>query len=570
MDYKINNKVIRLPQYSQLTRTEKHNLKGSSISSPQDNRLSSSYFPSVHGLGRSSQGDESVRHSAAEGRLSEKNIPPPGFSFASMCIHPDPSQLKDSADPKWMPSASSPTIWPVQAKLAINRPGDRYEQEADSVAEQVMRKPEPRIVNRSEMEQPPHIQRSCPKCKKKVSELRQDEKDRLHMKPVSGASSTRSAAQAMPSPILPIVHEVLLSPGKPLDPAMRAFMEPRFGHDFSNVRVHTDARAAESARALNASAFTVANDLAFNTDRYSPGTAQGRRLLAHELTHVLQQSVAERDKIGSNPELSPENQADALGIQSEISEYFHIDSLIPVRAGTIQREELGSRVTHPAGSQSAYRSVTATFIDGVFSVNGDRTEIMRCEAQSGRPYTVRAADVRSCGGSPGDSYLNNPRYVGISDNGPIPEGVYQFRATEMTTFSFLERYQMMLGGSYTDPFGRSLHGGDWGSGRVALRKISVLPGPRGCGNTATRLGFYLHGGIMPGSSGCIDIGNDGFDRLVSLLAGYRHPVRVTVRYTQPAPAVGAVDRALGRFTYPPGENPGVLDRLRALFGGEEE
>jgi hypothetical protein len=80
--------------------------------------------------------------------------------------------------------------------------------------------------------------------------------------------------------------------GQSLNPATRAFMEPRFGHDFSQVRVHTDAKAAESARAVNALAYTLGKDIAFGATQYAPGTSQGRKLLAHELTHVIQQSRA--------------------------------------------------------------------------------------------------------------------------------------------------------------------------------------------------------------------------------------------------------------------------------------
>jgi hypothetical protein len=88
------------------------------------------------------------------------------------------------------------------------------------------------------------------------------------------------------------VHEVLRSPGQPLDANTRAFMEPRFGHDFSRVRVHSDASAAESARAVNALAYTVGQDIVFEAGRYAPGASEGRRLLAHELTHVVQQGNA--------------------------------------------------------------------------------------------------------------------------------------------------------------------------------------------------------------------------------------------------------------------------------------
>jgi hypothetical protein len=91
------------------------------------------------------------------------------------------------------------------------------------------------------------------------------------------------------------VHDVLRSPGQPLDTATRAFMEPHFGHDFGEVRVHADARAAESARAVNALAYTVGRDVVFDTDHYAPATAAGRMLLAHELTHVVQQNGASVD-----------------------------------------------------------------------------------------------------------------------------------------------------------------------------------------------------------------------------------------------------------------------------------
>ncbi len=91
------------------------------------------------------------------------------------------------------------------------------------------------------------------------------------------------------SSVPPIVHEVLRSPGDPLEGTTRAFMESRFGHDFSQVRVHTDARAAQSAREVDALAYTVGRDVVFAAGQFAPGTASGKRLLAHEITHVLQQ-----------------------------------------------------------------------------------------------------------------------------------------------------------------------------------------------------------------------------------------------------------------------------------------
>jgi hypothetical protein len=87
-----------------------------------------------------------------------------------------------------------------------------------------------------------------------------------------------------------MVHDVLRSSSQPLDVSTRSFMEPRLGHDFSRVRIHTDAKAAESARALNALAYTVGRDVVFGAGQYAPNTPHGQKLLAHELTHVAQQN----------------------------------------------------------------------------------------------------------------------------------------------------------------------------------------------------------------------------------------------------------------------------------------
>jgi hypothetical protein len=88
----------------------------------------------------------------------------------------------------------------------------------------------------------------------------------------------------------PIVHDVLRSQGQALNETTRAFFEPRFGHDFSNVRVHTDEKAAQSAQAVNALAYTVGRDLVFGAGQYDPAISTGQRLLAHELAHSLQQN----------------------------------------------------------------------------------------------------------------------------------------------------------------------------------------------------------------------------------------------------------------------------------------
>lgn len=178
----------------------------------------------------------------------------------------------------------------VQTKLKIGQPGDKYEQEADRVADQVMRMSEPTV---RKQDQDIRIQRACAECddelrRQPIDEIDEEEEEELIQAKL--ADSTQLQGQeASSSAVPPIVSEVLRSPGQPLDPTTRAFMEPRFGHDLSRVRVHTDRKAAESARAVNALAYTVGSDVVFRSGRYAPEISEGRRLIAHELTHVVQQ-----------------------------------------------------------------------------------------------------------------------------------------------------------------------------------------------------------------------------------------------------------------------------------------
>lgn len=212
----------------------------------------------------------------AKGRKVETDTPAPilsGHDFSLIPIRP-------------------PAAGVIQTKLAISEPGDEYEQEADRVSELVMRMPEP------------HLQRACacggggsPNCQTPLGH----ERERVQTK---GIRSSDSGLTAAPH----IVHEVLRAPGQPLDPATRAFMEPRFGYDFSRVRVHPGTAAELSARDVNAHAYTVGHNIVFGAGRFEPGTHHGRRLLAHELTHVVQQSGAAGTHAGQDNEkrgLSP-------------------------------------------------------------------------------------------------------------------------------------------------------------------------------------------------------------------------------------------------------------------------
>jgi hypothetical protein len=173
----------------------------------------------------------------------------------------------------------------LQAKLAVGSVNDPLEHEADQVAEQVMRVPDPKA---SIGAAPPLINRKCAACA-------DEEANTLQAKP-DGMS------QLVDSDVSGIVHDVLRSPGDPLDASARDFMETRFHHDFSRVRVHADAAAAASARSVNSLAYTVGDHIIFGAGQYAPGTLAGKRLLAHELTHAVQQSP---DRHGTSADASP-------------------------------------------------------------------------------------------------------------------------------------------------------------------------------------------------------------------------------------------------------------------------
>lgn len=160
----------------------------------------------------------------------------------------------------------------IQAKLAISNPDDPEEREADQVAHKVMRAHA--VFSASTPCACSHDGDLCEECQQKQSQAT------IHR---------RASAPTAPANVPRIVSDVLRSPGHPLDSATRAFFEPRFGYDFSHVRLHTDSSAAESARSISARAYTAGEHIVFDLANYSPHTAGGRELLAHELTHTLQQ-----------------------------------------------------------------------------------------------------------------------------------------------------------------------------------------------------------------------------------------------------------------------------------------
>jgi hypothetical protein len=157
-----------------------------------------------------------------------------------------------------------------QAKLTVGASNDPLEQEADRIADEALAAaPHPGVTGT-----PLRVQR--------------------YMGQVTGSAAPAS------------VERVLASPGSPLDPGLQEDVSGRFGHDFSRVRVHSDAAAEQSARDVSANAYTVGHDIVFDSGRFAASTHAGRRLIAHELVHVIQQGFASMepdpsDEVRQNP-----------------------------------------------------------------------------------------------------------------------------------------------------------------------------------------------------------------------------------------------------------------------------
>jgi outer membrane protein OmpA-like peptidoglycan-associated protein len=229
----------------------------------------------------------------------------------------------------------------IQAKLQISTPGDPFEEEADRTADTVMRMPEPPsegieeneeskslqakpLVQRAvplavrdddEEESQIHpvqrsaaavIQRLCNECEEEKHEDQGQSGTMVHRKSAPEqlpddeveeqqvqASRAQIATPKVTTSVASNIH-ALNGGGSSLPATTRAFFEPRFGADFSQVRVHTDSRAAATASSIQAKAFTVGSNIAFGPGQYAPESHQGRQLLAHELTHVIQQNGSHR------------------------------------------------------------------------------------------------------------------------------------------------------------------------------------------------------------------------------------------------------------------------------------
>ncbi len=208
----------------------------------------------------------------------------------------------------------------IQAKLTVNKPGDKFEQEADQMADKVMRMPAPATTSPAKED----------KVQRLPDDKLQKKEDEKIQKAPAGDEKLQRSGEGAPA-VTAGTHAAILSSaggGQPLSSDTRSYMEPRFGADFGNVRIHNDAGAASLSNQLSARAFTYQNNVCFSRDQYQPGTGEGKQLLAHELTHTIQQGHA----VQRSPQISTTTTpppVQRLGLQDALDYFADKANYIP-------------------------------------------------------------------------------------------------------------------------------------------------------------------------------------------------------------------------------------------------
>jgi hypothetical protein len=296
----------------------------------------------------------------------------------------------------------------LQAKLSVSTPGDRYEVEADQVADQVMRMSasgaHPRVGSLPATPQTtPKVQRLCSAC----------EDEQAQRKEASAAGEVSTSA-VTPS-----------GPGQPLSTPLRGFFEPRFGHSFADVRVHTGGEANQSARSVNALAYTTGADIVFADGQFDPASRGGQHLLAHELTHVIQQQGASRSvqrSCGAGVVAPPGCVPDPT-ITPPTTKFLFNPNCDDFAPGQELALETFARAI-PSGATVDIVGLASFEQPASDPTLNDRLSCMRAEQgaaviRRAAPGAARIGSVRATGGVPGTANDTTMRAVGIEVSTPV-------------------------------------------------------------------------------------------------------------------------------------------------------
>ncbi len=349
---------------------------------------------------------------------------------------------------------------------------------------------------------------SCPEGELVLTVKRcQSAKPSRSVGPPAVAQRKPDSAGTHPAIAPPAVHDVLTAPGQPLDRATRAYFEPRFGYDFGKVRIHADAAASDSARSVDALAYTVGSDIVFRTGRFDPQSAAGRRLLAHELTHVIQQNGRPANRIQR-----------------------HKDDLVGYTGG-----QRGRVVVLNAGNP--------TFV---------------APAVSGHPG--HGENEPSVGPIPTGTYAIQPRVTrptvskiqdGVCGASGIGSGYQEITSTDPSPCSGAHYCNVPCPTADNTAQQCYTPRDCWGPMRIKIQGSKAVTTPEGV--RKTRDGFYLHGGNPQDavSSGCVKTLDNGVFAEIRKLTGVKGTVPFCVGTACPKDLAGKgtlyqVSQAVGR------------------------
>ena len=287
----------------------------------------------------------------------------------------------------------------IQTKLRVSKPSDACEEEADLVASQIMGASnlpeESYLIKRSSVDKKVH--RKCKGCE-------DDEKSKTRfIRRKRKSSSFEISDIAVKDISQTFSHE-----GPPLETTIREFMESKFAYDFSGVRIHADEEAGRSAELANALAYTVGNDIVFGKGQYQPSTFEGKRLLAHELAHVIQQ---ETTFVQNNPPLVVPFDVYEHDSVSNFTEHYLGDYTRRTRIGRIMSfvntsEELANGYDANFDDGFLYQAngtTTCTFPAGTATSTVTNPDPCTADCTS-RHEGVHAADIGPCCAEAGKAY----------------------------------------------------------------------------------------------------------------------------------------------------------------------